>query len=107
MSLESMRRAGNRVLGVLMRRNPRNCLKNPTVPMPRVNALSDREKADRTRNVLCCRGWGRDVRTGQNGRNVTILAECHPRDTFSENVLILNRPFPAMTKLAMIDWEQR
>jgi hypothetical protein len=39
MGFDNMRGPGHRAVALLVCRNPRNCLKNPTVPMPRIFAV--------------------------------------------------------------------
>ena len=56
MGFDNMRGPGHRAVALLVRGNPRNCLKNPTVPMPRVFAGGYGEKLYRIRRVVMGRG---------------------------------------------------
>ena len=55
MGFDNMRGPGHRAVALLVRGNPRNRLKNPTVPMPRIFAVGYGKMLYRIRRVIMCR----------------------------------------------------
>src|SRR5690242_14911502 len=82
--------------------NPRDGLKNPAISLPRIFVFGQRELLDGGHCLFGIRERSRDAGSGENFGDMAVLSERDARHLFSEDVFILNRPRPTVTKIAMV-----